>query len=276
MSKPLSILTAIFALATVGLGVAATVTNHWYYVNTATNSYQGLFKTCSAGTCVDISLTGYTLASCSKSISSSDLKLRVNFTRALIIAGFGLGFFVFVLSIPLIMSFSKSLGVVRVIVAAFSIACYGAGIALYIYDNESWLYCGKKYCTWYAVASPGSACSANYGYSSIIAFVGCGCAAVQLVFASIYMCKAQPDGGSAGGKRELAATEPISGQAGSSKAPADVPAPPEGDWTYDSASGLFWSESHQLFLHTQSSQFYDPKSGMWFNPDTQEWYNPPA
>jgi hypothetical protein len=48
---------------------------------------------------------------------------------------------------------------------------------------------------------------------------------------------------------------------------------PEGDWEWDPASNMYWSESQYLFLNPQNSHFYDPNSSMWYNAETEEWYN---
>eukprot|EP00658_Telonema_sp_P-2_P007074 TRINITY_DN12639_c0_g1_i1.p1 TRINITY_DN12639_c0_g1~~TRINITY_DN12639_c0_g1_i1.p1 ORF type:complete len:275 (-),score=82.65 TRINITY_DN12639_c0_g1_i1:267-1091(-) len=47
---------------------------------------------------------------------------------------------------------------------------------------------------------------------------------------------------------------------------------PEGDWVWDSASNMYWSESQYLFLNPQNSHFYDPNSNHWYNAETESWY----
>lgn len=47
-----------------------------------------------------------------------------------------------------------------------------------------------------------------------------------------------------------------------------VPELPEGDWIFDEASGMYWSEEAYLFLHLESGWFYDP-NGYWY--DGENW-----
>ena len=47
---------------------------------------------------------------------------------------------------------------------------------------------------------------------------------------------------------------------------------PEGDWQWDAASNMYWSESQYLFLNPLNSHFYDPNSNHWYNAETEAWY----
>jgi hypothetical protein len=49
---------------------------------------------------------------------------------------------------------------------------------------------------------------------------------------------------------------------------------PPGDWVFDRASGLYWSENEKLFLHLETAMFYDPATDMWCNSETGEWFHP--
>lgn len=51
--------------------------------------------------------------------------------------------------------------------------------------------------------------------------------------------------------------------------PADLP---EGDWTFDPASGLYWSDTEFLYFDHEALQYYDPKSEMWYDPEKDIWY----
>jgi hypothetical protein len=57
------------------------------------------------------------------------------------------------------------------------------------------------------------------------------------------------------------------------QAPEPRNALPEGDWVFDKASGLYWSENEKLFLHLESAMFYDPATDMWCNSENNEWFH---
>jgi hypothetical protein len=45
-----------------------------------------------------------------------------------------------------------------------------------------------------------------------------------------------------------------------------------GDWEYDAACGLFWSETEGLYFDAASNHFYHPLSEQWFDPAEDQWY----
>ena len=47
---------------------------------------------------------------------------------------------------------------------------------------------------------------------------------------------------------------------------------PDGDWTIDERSHLYWSEETRLFFDDTTGYFYDPDSEMWYNPVTKKWF----
>ena len=55
--------------------------------------------------------------------------------------------------------------------------------------------------------------------------------------------------------------------------PSSFPLPPEeGDWAFDDASGMYWSEQEFLYVDTVTNQYFDPNSDMWWDPEADRWY----
>ena len=44
------------------------------------------------------------------------------------------------------------------------------------------------------------------------------------------------------------------------------------DWTYDTNSGLEWSNTLYLFKDPTTQHLYNPQSELWYDPVTREWY----
>jgi hypothetical protein len=43
------------------------------------------------------------------------------------------------------------------------------------------------------------------------------------------------------------------------------------DWTFDTTSGMLWSQSLQMYYHEKSKSFGDPRSGRWFDTASGVW-----
>ena len=267
-----SFVAIVLPLVGSGLSLYGGFTTDWYEIepNNTTTIKVGLLQSCVQDECKTNDFKDQ--AGCDR--SGSGMTTRINAILGLLISAA----IVAVIAIVLIaVSFAKPttpakpLAVFGCVLATAAVA---SSLALFVYTVENWYFCDKSYCAYNN--TPG--CKNGFAMSFYIACGGGLALLIAFICQLVAMLTGappsepeaqQPSPANRGGQQASSANEPHAAYAADDNG---VPPPPDGDWTYDAGSGLYWSEREYLYVDTVTNQYYDPKSGQWYDPQSQTWY----
>jgi hypothetical protein len=181
-----------------------------------------------------------------------------------------------------------------------------------VYLFDSWYYCGNSYCYWRETLGASGACSSTMGaswYLVIGGLIAVTLGLIALVARLVYRLRLVGDRSATFQLKHAFAVAPMPVQWDEQDAlPEASPSPPtahapdfepecsrpppptswpdfskceldddnalpDGEWIKDGASGLYWSNEEQLYVHLESGMFFDPHSQMWFDSQANEWIN---
>lgn len=271
---------AAFAVISVILGAAGVATPAWYIFTVAIGSGSlgttiGLFKICEQGQCSELRFNDVSTNNCSR--SATDQRSRFTGVTSVTIVGVGL----MGLTAIAILAGLCANRLVRILglgLGATATLCLVAGLSLFGYLMESWVYCDQNVCQFTGIPT----CSASLGYSYFLVAAAAVCGLLACIFHVVGLVSAH----SLVGEKAVSATEPVAPEDGAatprdtsatmSEKVAIVSPPPGGDWVLDEPSGMYWSDREYLYLDVTIGHYYDPELDLWGDPQSQRWYHRPA
>eukprot|EP00759_Apiculatamorpha_spiralis_P002335 PhF_6_TR10858/c1_g1_i1/m.17584 len=290
---------AILAFLSVVLGCVGLATNNWFevtrtFTTSATTSSsilseQGLWRSCVAGSCSDNSYSSFACVTSPSTIrSDTDLKSRIDGTKAMTILGIVFGLLAIICSAFCVSYINRVLWIVTIILILLGTFTYGAAVVVYAHTMDDWANCGHTFCD----GIPN--CSSKFGYS-----YGLTAGALAITFVNIFLAifgnriaNNAPKAVAqirAGGvvESQMMANTPSRRASFSQGAPPVAatreivqpagPATPGGgnvaddEWRFDPTSGMYWSDRQGLYLDQASGRYYDPASEQWYDPTTGAW-----
>jgi MFS family permease len=279
-----SLVAAVFLVAVSALVLAGAFTVDWYRVEqTSVTIKMGLLKQCTEkGGRTQCESNEYgDMKTCDR--SGSQMETRVHAVLGLMLASAAMGLIGAAMSG---VAFAKPTGVfgsVSLLFCVLAAACVGSALALFIYSIENWYFCDKKFCDMLKDSAPATECTNKLSISFFLGIAAAACTVVAFICQVVSIATAPKDGAAPSEEaaqrqrhqqqRGVTQSEPSYVQDDTHYAAEEtVPPPPAGDWVYDDASGLYWSDTEYLYLDTVANQYYDPKSGQWYDPANGQWY----
>lgn len=272
----LSAVAAFFLLVAAALALTAAFTTEWYYLRLAVGPFAsettlGLFRVCNDGDCESLDATAP--ATCDRSADEWKRRMYASFGLAIAAGVWALAGCV-CSAVTVIASGQSPTRPLSVLFAILAAACMGSSLALFVYTNENWFFCDKEPCTYFEETVPSATCEAKYRWSFYLGIGATACALLAFVLQLVAVVTAKAD-------EPTDDTAKPANPAGADQSESyyaaepyeeNAVAPPEGDWVYDEASGLYWSDTEYLYLDTLTNQYFDPKSSQWYDPASQTWY----
>ena len=255
-----SAVAAFLLIIAAGLSFAAVAIPKWYEVSSSGTTEIGLFKTCAGGECEKNEYAD--MSTCSR--KGSSMKTRTQAVAGLVIVSGIMGICACGAAVGAVMAPSSILSPVALLLCILSATTGGCGCALFVYNIENWYFCDKTYCEYFGFTN----CTNKFSTAFYLAVVAVIAGLVGFICQLVAVILAPPAAAAS------VESEPNQSQAYASEEPyyEEQQPLPEGDWVYDDASGLYWSDKEQLYLDHAAGQYYDPASGQWYDPATQRWY----
>ena len=261
------------SLASTGMGAAAIGSTYWMEVSVSAGSTKswanaGLFQSCSGSKCDDI--TSYDDYTCPSGTvrKGLEMKIRMDTVKGTMFTGMFSSFAVGVLAVFGYRDAKRLYWWLALGFALVEVVGYVIAVVLFSHSVDYWYKCDAGMC------ADTAGCVFYYGYSFALAASSMGVALLTVCF--IALLYRLTGGGTYAATKPIPSPpiNPINGSLAivAATSPREDKTPVGEEWSFDAASGMYWSTKRSLYLDPDTGHYFDPTTAQWYNPETGVWY----